>query len=221
MNLAEEPVEPEDPDEPEPQEPTNYGSVSVPGAFNSEAGCPGDWQPDCDAVQMTKKDGIWTLTVPALAAGTYEYKIATEKTWDENYGAGGVPNGPNITLTHTSDGGPVTFYFDPRTKNIRSTDDGPIITLPGSLQSELGCPGDWQPECLASMMFDQNSDGVFQFTTDDLPDRLVRGQGRAQPQLGRELRCGRCARRREHLVQRHARARSRPSATPSRRTSSP
>lgn len=168
---AEEPEGPESPVEPEPQEATVYGAVSVPGSFNSEAGCPGDWQPDCENVQMTLVDGIWTLTLDDLAAGTYAYKIATEKTWDENYGAGGAPGGSDITLTHA--GGKITFYFDPRTKNIRSTADGPIITLAGSFQSELGCEGandgDWLPSCLAAMMFDRNADGVFQFTTDDLP----------------------------------------------------
>jgi hypothetical protein len=78
-----------------------------------------------------------------------------------------VLNGPNIVLSH--EGGPIEFFFDARTKNIRTTDDGPVITLPGSLQSELGCSGDWQPDCLATMMFDRNADGVFQYTTDDLP----------------------------------------------------
>lgn len=160
-------VTPEEPEEPEPQTPTEYGAVSVPGSFNAKAGCPGDWQPDCDAVQMTKVDGIWHLALADLAAGTYEFKIATEKKWDENYGAGGAPNGSNIMLTHA--GGPVEFFFDPRTKNIRTTVDGPVITLPGSFQSELGCAGDWAPDCLASMMFDRDGDGVFQFTTDDLP----------------------------------------------------
>lgn len=158
---------PEEPEEPEPQSPTEYGAVSVPGSLNSEMGCPGDWQPDCDAAQMTKVDGIWTLALADLPAGSYEYKIATEKSWDENYGTGGAQNGSNITLSHA--GGPITFFFDPRTKNIRSTADGPVITLPGSFQSELGCAGDWAPDCLASMMFDRDGDGVFQFTTDDLP----------------------------------------------------
>jgi pullulanase-type alpha-1,6-glucosidase len=161
------PDEPEEPNEPEPQEATVYGAVSVPGSFNQAAGCPGDWQPECDAVQMTQKDGIWRLELKNLPAGSYLYKIATEKKWDENYGAGGANNGPNIVLTH--DGGPITFYFDPRTKNVRSTADGPIITLAGSFQNELGCAGDWAPDCLAAMMFDKNADGTFQFTTDDLP----------------------------------------------------
>ncbi|KRB36732.1 pullulanase-type alpha-1,6-glucosidase [Microbacterium sp. Root180] len=166
--IPEEPEEPEEPAEPEPQDPTEYEFVSVTGSFNSEVGCPADWQPGCADVQMELVNGtIWRLHVDDLPAGDYAYKIAVEKSWDENYGAGGSPGGSDIVLNH--DGGEITFYFDPRTKNIWSTADGDEITLPGSLQSELGCPGDWQPECLATMMFDQNGDGVFQYTTDDLP----------------------------------------------------
>lgn len=170
--IPEEPEEPELPIEEEPRVADEYDFVSVPGSFNDEAGCPGDWQPDCAGVQMSLIDGIWTLSLSDLKAGTYAYKIATDKSWDVNFGAGGAQGGSDITLVH--DGGPITFYFDPRTKNIRTTADGPIVNLAGSFQSELGCTGgdsggDWLPSCLAAMMFDRNADGVFQFTTDDLP----------------------------------------------------
>ncbi|GAA1924080.1 hypothetical protein GCM10009775_15520 [Microbacterium aoyamense] len=170
VNLGEEPTEPEEPGEPEPQEGPNppYESVSVPGSFNSEAGCGGDWDPACEAIQMTHRAGdVWSLALADLPLGDYAFKIAINKAWTENYGGGGVGNGPDIAFSHA--GGPIKFFFDARTKNIRTTLDGPVITLPGSLQSELGCPGDWQPDCLATMMFDRNADGVFQFTTDDLP----------------------------------------------------
>ena len=74
-------------------------AVSMPGSHNSEIGCPGDWQPDCDQAQMTldANDLVWKKTV-TLPAGGYEYKAAINKSWDENYGAGGAPNGPNIPL---------------------------------------------------------------------------------------------------------------------------
>ncbi|MFJ6280173.1 alpha-amylase family glycosyl hydrolase [Arthrobacter subterraneus] len=92
------------------------GAVSVPGAFNSEMGCPGDWLPDCDEAQMTLgDDGLWRLTVDIIG-GTYEYKVAIDKSWDENYGAGGGPGGSNLVLEH--DGGPVTFTYDHRTHLI-------------------------------------------------------------------------------------------------------
>ena len=70
----------------------------APGSFQSELGCPGDWQPDClrSWLQDPDGDGIYTFRTSALPAGDYEVKVAIDESWDENYGAGGVPNGPNI-----------------------------------------------------------------------------------------------------------------------------
>ena len=38
---------------------------------------------------------------------------------------------------------------------VRASDtpDPDIVTLVGSLQSELGCPGDWQPDCGADGIY--------------------------------------------------------------------
>ncbi|WEK12851.1 MAG: pullulanase-type alpha-1,6-glucosidase [Candidatus Microbacterium phytovorans] len=150
----------------EPTEPTAYDFVSIPGNLNSEMGCAGDWAPDCDEAQMELVDGIWRLTVD-LPAGDYEYKVATEKSWDENYGADGVAGGANIAISH--DGGSITFYFDPLTKRAQSTAEGPVVTLPGSFQSEIGCAADWSPDCLRSLMLDGDRDGVYEFATDRIP----------------------------------------------------
>src|SRR2546422_1075125 len=43
------------------------------------------------------------------------------------------------------------------------------VTIAGSLQSELGCPGDWQPDCLRSWLQDPDGDGTYTFTTTALP----------------------------------------------------
>ncbi|MFE5670023.1 pullulanase-type alpha-1,6-glucosidase [Agromyces sp. NPDC056523] len=151
-------------EEPEPE----IGLVTVPGAHNSEMGCAGDWAPGCEAAKLTKRaDGIYagTFQVPA---GTYEYKVAINGSWALNYGANGVQDGPNVT--YTTDGTkPVTFYWDPRTKVVSSTAEGPIVTLPGSLQSELGCPADWSPDCMITFAQDGDKDGVYEFATDQLP----------------------------------------------------
>ncbi|GAA1466034.1 pullulanase-type alpha-1,6-glucosidase [Microbacterium thalassium] len=142
--------------------------VSVPGSFNGALGCPGDWKPDCEAVALTLRgDGIWEGTFD-LPAGDHEYKVAINGTWAINYGANGVQDGPNIAIT-VEEAGPVTFYFDPRSNIIQSTAEGPIVTLPGSHQEELGCSGDWQPECLATLMADGDKDGVYEFSTDGIP----------------------------------------------------
>ncbi len=38
------------------------------------------------------------------------------------------------------------------------------VTIAGSLQSELGCPGDWQPDCAATHLSYDANDGVWQGT---------------------------------------------------------
>jgi pullulanase-type alpha-1,6-glucosidase len=144
-------------------------SVSVPGDHNSEMGCPGDWQPDCDIAQLTLRpngDEIWSKTFD-LPAATHAYKVAINRSWDENYGGGAQQNGPNIEYTHA--GGPITFYYDHRTKHVSSTAQGPIITAPGSFQSEMGCSGDWQPDCMRSWLQDPDGDGVYTLATTQIP----------------------------------------------------
>src|SRR2546426_3476278 len=46
---------------------------------------------------------------------------------------------------------------------------GPIVVAPGSFQSELGCPGDWMPDCRASELLDPDGDGVYTFSTTAIP----------------------------------------------------
>ncbi|HYQ68188.1 pullulanase-type alpha-1,6-glucosidase [Actinophytocola sp.] len=44
-----------------------------------------------------------------------------------------------------------------------------VITAPGSFQSELGCPGDWAPDCTLSELRDPDGDGVYTFATTAIP----------------------------------------------------
>ena len=43
--------------------------------------------------------------------------------------------------------------------------DSRVVTVAGSLQSELGCPDDWQPSCAASQLTD-DGDGTYSRTFD-------------------------------------------------------
>lgn len=140
------------------------GAVSVPGSHNDEMGCAEDWQPGCAEAQLSldAKDTVWKATYD-LPAGSYEYKAAVDNSWDENYGAGGVPGGANIP--YTTDGGPVTFYYDHGRHYAASDAQGPVVTAPGSMQSELGCPGDWSPDCMLPWLVDANGDGTYTFST--------------------------------------------------------
>ena len=42
--------------------------------------------------------------------------------------------------------------------------DPTSVTIAGSLQSELGCPGDWQPDCAATHLAYDSNDDVWQGT---------------------------------------------------------
>ena len=71
-------------------------SVSFPGSYAHLLGG-ADWEPADPTVQGAdpEGDGVWTLTV-TLPAGDYEFKVALNGTWDENYGRDGVQGGENI-----------------------------------------------------------------------------------------------------------------------------
>ena len=144
-------------------------SVTIAGSLQSELGCGGDWDPGCAATGLSfdASDGVWqgAFDVPA---GSWEYKAPLNGSWHENYGAGGVAGGPNIGLT-LPDPARVKFYYDHASHWITSNRNAVIATVPGSFQSELGCPGDWQPDCLRSWLQDVDGDGIYAFTTDALP----------------------------------------------------
>jgi arabinogalactan oligomer / maltooligosaccharide transport system substrate-binding protein len=98
-------------------------SVSVPGDYQDEAGCEGDWDPACDVTTMEDAgDGTYTLTV-TLPAGEYQYKAAINGTWDVNYGAEGAFNGDNIPLVLEEET-EVTFTFDSSTNVISDSVSG-------------------------------------------------------------------------------------------------
>ncbi len=168
VGVAVDGVVPPDPEEPEQGTGRTDITVSIPGTLNSELGCPGDWQPECEAIRLAHQGGgvySGTFTVPA---GDWQYKIAINGSWDENYGAGGAPGGENVTFTLAAPTD-VTFVYDDATKWFTSSAQGPLITLPGSFQSEVGCPGDWDPACVVASLQDSNGDGVYTYTTSAIP----------------------------------------------------
>ncbi|MCL4531541.1 MAG: alpha-amylase family glycosyl hydrolase [Chloroflexi bacterium] len=94
----------------------NVNSIiaTVPGNFQGAIGCSGDWDPSClrSWLEDPDGDGIYTFTTSSIPAGSYEAKAAINESWDLNYGAGGVQNGPNIPFTVTIGYSPVTFSYD-------------------------------------------------------------------------------------------------------------
>lgn len=81
--------------------------VSLPGTVNGNG-----WDPAKESEQMKYQgNGIYTLTVKNVGAGSYQYKIGIDKSWTENYGAEGVEHGSNIDMTvaKTTD---ITFTYN-------------------------------------------------------------------------------------------------------------
>ena len=147
----------------------NPTSVTVAGSLQSELGCPGDWQPECTATQLVfdAGDDVWQRAF-ALSAGSWEYKAALNGGWDENYGANATPGGANIALPLAAPR-TVKFYYDHESHWIADSATSTIAVAPGSFQSELGCPGDWDPGCLRSWLQDPDGDGTYSFSTAVLP----------------------------------------------------
>src|SRR5215218_6357348 len=144
-------------------------NLTIAGSLQSELGCAGDWQPDCAATHLTydAADGVWQRAF-ALPAGSYEYKAALNDSWDENYGRHAVPGGANVPLELPA-AATVKFYYDHATHWVTDNRVSVIAVAPGSFQSELGCPGDWDPGCLRSWLQDVDGDEIYSFETTALP----------------------------------------------------
>ncbi len=153
-------------DPPPADGPTN---VSIPGSLNMAMGCAGDWVPDCAEAQLlyNANGDVWMNTF-TLPAGSYEYKVALNNTWDENYGGRADRDGANVTL-ELAEETTVTFVYDNKTNWVADSVNSVIATVPGSYQAAIGCAGDWAPDCLRSWLQDADGDGIYTFSTTAIP----------------------------------------------------
>jgi uncharacterized repeat protein (TIGR01451 family) len=144
-------------------------TVTIVGDFQDEIGCPGDWQPDCAVTYLTYDgdDDVWQGTF-SIPAGNWQYKAALNNSWVENYGAYATPDGANINLI-LSDPSNIKFYYDHKSHWVTDSANSVIATVAGSFQDEIGCPGDWQADCLRSWLQDPDGDGIYVFVTDQIP----------------------------------------------------
>ncbi|HZD17615.1 MAG TPA: alpha-amylase family glycosyl hydrolase, partial [Actinomycetota bacterium] len=119
----------------------NVGSViaTAPGSFQSELGCAGDWDPGClrSWLQDPDGDGVGRFSTSALPPGDYEAKVAIDESWAENYGEGGVPDGPNIPFTVEGPDDVVLFAYDQVSHVLEITvvpaapvDDAAVVRAP-------------------------------------------------------------------------------------------
>ena len=156
--------EPEVPIEEEPQVADEYDFVSVAGSFNSEAGLPRRLA----ARVRRRADDPRRRHLDAHAPGPQGRHLRVQDRDGQELGRqlrrrrrAGRRRHPLTAPRRRPD----HVLLRPPHEEHPSTADGPIITLAGSFQSELGCVGgdsngDWEPSCLAAMMFDRNADGT-------------------------------------------------------------
>ena len=99
------------------------------GSFQSELGCSGDWDQAClrSWLEDPDGDGVFTFSTTAIPTGSYEAKVTIHESWDENYGAGGTPNGANIPFTVSETGSTVDFSYDGTTHVLTITVTPPLI----------------------------------------------------------------------------------------------
>jgi maltose/maltodextrin transport system substrate-binding protein/arabinogalactan oligomer/maltooligosaccharide transport system substrate-binding protein len=166
----------------EPPEPTGepatadvqYDLVVLPGTFQTQLGCEADWAPDCEATALAydEASGTWMGTFD-IAAGAYEYKVAINGAWDISY-----PEGMNNLALSLAVDAPVTFTFNPDSKEITAESEGlgeapgaesvdyDMVVLAGTMQAQLGCDADWTPDCEATALTYDEASGTWVGTFD-------------------------------------------------------
>ena len=105
--------------------------VILAGTFQDAAD--GTWNAAGKSTLMTYQgNGVYTLT-KKISAGSYEYKIAIDGAWTENYGADGAASGSNISMTVGADQNVTFTYNDDSHRVVDSIDYQPAdVTLTGS-----------------------------------------------------------------------------------------
>ncbi len=144
----------------------------VAGNFGDEIGGQ-DWNPANLTTWMKDRDGdgIYTYQTAAIPPGTWEYKVALNESWDENYPAS------NRTFTVPYPGAIVTFSFDSASKDVSETvtplvaqpPTGLLVTFPGNYAEAAGLGSNWDPANEQTRGTDANNDGVWKFVTNRIP----------------------------------------------------
>ncbi|KKO54843.1 pullulanase [Paenibacillus sp. DMB20] len=151
--------------------------VVLVGDLQSALGHGQDWDPAAAATAMTDLgNGEYRFT-GVLPAGTYQYKVALNGSWDVSYGfdkysnQNGINKGGNIQISLDEET-EVTFYYNHKTLRIAdSTYYTPIAAdkLPrviGSFQTEIGEAADWSPADAKLILQDPDYDHVYSVSAD-------------------------------------------------------
>jgi len=89
--------------------------ATVPGDYQQQLGCSGNWDPGClrSWLEDPAGSGTYSFQTRALRKGSYQAKVALDESWAINYGQGGAQNGANILFSVPVDHAKVTFAYNP------------------------------------------------------------------------------------------------------------
>lgn len=120
--------------------PRTPGRVILPGTLQSALGGK-EWDPDGETTQMTEvAPGVFELVVE-LPKGNYQYKVARNGGWGENWGVGFAAGGGNLSVNVPADGTVVKFVVDFNRKVILNS-----ISNPNEVQAPATAPARPKPE---------------------------------------------------------------------------
>lgn len=92
--------------------------VVLPGTIQGALGGK-DWDPAGSITKMNLVgDDLYEFSAE-FPKGNFEYKVAIDGAWTENYGSGGAKDGGNISITIPQDKSTVKFTFNYKTKEIK------------------------------------------------------------------------------------------------------
>ena len=91
--------------------------ISVPGTFPGNS-----WDVSSNIMSYDAELGLYIYTFEDVPAANYEYKIAVNKSWSENYGAAGKKDGSNIAVTVPSTQDVTIWYNDKSHYSVNSID---------------------------------------------------------------------------------------------------
>jgi hypothetical protein len=89
-------------------------SVTLVGTFQTDLGCPYNWDPSCTQSYLLDADGdgVYEFSTRQLAPGSYACKVVINEDWTKSYGEEGDRDGANIIFEVTEAGSLVTFAYD-------------------------------------------------------------------------------------------------------------
>lgn len=142
-------------------------TIVLPGNFQNEinTSC-GDWNPGCDYTRLTynESSGLWEGTFD-IPAGYWEYKIAYNNSWAENYGLNGVQNGPNIPLDLCVPTR-ITFKYNHTTHLIQLVTESSTICINKFYDANVNGIQDYNEPPLQGVTFTLGGDATKTGTTD-------------------------------------------------------